>query len=166
MSVSENAGEMPAASVPDIAASVPDIASVPDVALGTDGSSINENGALSDSHADLYTDDGRNATKIRCLRCSSLVLSPGNARLTSKELFLPHMQKKSANQEANDGETLTKHWLVSDMFIFDNVGFTNTVDGKLKYLICADCEVGPIGWHDTNIKKEFYISLDRVKHDR
>ena len=79
-------------------------------------------------------------------------------------MFLPHMMKKSEAQKPDDGETLSDHWVVGDMYTFDNVGFTNTV-GTMKYLICADCEVGPIGWHDTAVKDEFYIALDRVKHE-
>ncbi|XP_077868071.1 guanine nucleotide exchange factor MSS4-like isoform X2 [Saccoglossus kowalevskii] len=78
-------------------------------------------------------------------------------------LFLPHMKKKSEQQGAMDGETLKEFWVVDDMYTFENVGFTNTVN-DIKYLICADCEVGPIGWHDLSKKKEFYIALDRVHH--
>ena len=40
---------------------------------------------------------------------------------------------------------------VEDMFDFDNLGFTNTV-GTIKYLSCADCDVGPIGYHDLRTK--------------
>src|SRR5688572_3717200 len=83
------------------------------------------------------------------------------------QIFLPFMRKKSekcttGEAPAEDGETLNEHWLVSDMFTFENVGFSNTV-GTVKYLICADCEIGPIGWHDVNIKNEFYIALGRVE---
>ena len=79
-------------------------------------------------------------------------------------MFLPHMKKKSANQAPDDGETLSEVWLVGDMFTFENVGFSNTV-GTTKFLICAECEVGPIGWHDTNDAKAFYVALDRVKNE-
>ncbi len=75
------------------------------------------------------------------------------------------MKKKSEDQKPEDGETLNDHWMVKDMFTFDNVGFTKSV-GTVQFLICADCEVGPIGWHDTNVKDKFYISLDRVNHDK
>ena len=43
---------------------------------------------------------------------------------------------------------------VEDMFDFDNVGFTNTV-GTTKYLSCADCDVGPIGYHDLTTKMRY-----------
>ena len=35
------------------------------------------------------------------------------------------------------------------MFDFDNVGFSRTVEDGVKYLVCADCEMGPIGYHNT-----------------
>lgn len=69
------------------------------------------------------------------------------------------MQKSSNETET---ELITKCWMVEDMFQFENVGFSKTV-GNFKYLICADCEVGPIGWHciDTKI---CYVADQRVKH--
>ena len=78
------------------------------------------------------------------------------------QFYLPHMKKKTEGN-SEDGETLTDFWVVDDMFTFENVGFSNTVDG-IKYLICADCEVGPIGWHDIADKKAFYISTSRIKY--
>ena len=72
-------------------------------------------------------------------------------------------QGDSAASASEDGETLYDHWLVSDMYTFENVGFSNTV-GTLKYLICADCEIGPIGWHDIAVKNEFYVSFARIKN--
>ena len=45
---------------------------------------------------------------------------------------------------------------VEDMFDFDNLGFTNTV-GNRKFLSCADCDLGPLGYHDltTKIREDF-----------
>lgn len=48
------------------------------------------------------------------------------------------------------------------MFTFQNVGFTNSV-GNNKFLTCADCEAGPIGYYDIDSKKS-YIALCRVQH--
>lgn len=77
------------------------------------------------------------------------------------------MKKKTSISQSEgtlDGDTLTAHWLVDDMYTFENVGFTKDV-GKVKYLICADCEIGPIGWHCLDDKKSFYVALDRVNHE-
>lgn len=62
------------------------------------------------------------------------------------------------------GDTLSKFWLVEDMFHFENVGFSKTVDQTVKYLICADCERGPIGWHDISNRQEYFVSAERVKY--
>ena len=39
-------------------------------------------------------------------------------------------------------------WLIKDIFDFENVGFSRDVGGTVKFLSCADCENGPIGWQD------------------
>lgn len=49
------------------------------------------------------------------------------------------------------------------MFTFENIGFSHTVD-NYKYLICADCEMGPVGYHNISTKK-CYVALERVKYD-
>lgn len=59
-------------------------------------------------------------------------------------------------------ESVSAFWKVRDMFTFQNVGFTHTFDGN-KYLACADCEAGPIGFHDVE-NKASYVALSRVCH--
>ncbi|KAJ8041298.1 Guanine nucleotide exchange factor MSS4 [Holothuria leucospilota] len=114
---------------------------------------------------DGLLEDGKNAKYLKCERCRSTILRPGDATHTKKEqIFLPHMKKKSENQAAGEGETLSDFWLVKDMFTFENVGFTNTVDNK-KFLICADCEVGPIGWQDLADSVNLYVALARVVYE-
>jgi len=81
-------------------------------------------------------------------------------------MFLPSMRSKttsSSTTAGDDGETLTDFWLVDNMYTFENVGFSNTI-GTIKYLICADCEIGPIGWHDIQDKAAFFVALERVEH--
>ncbi|XP_064598828.1 guanine nucleotide exchange factor MSS4-like [Liolophura sinensis] len=108
-------------------------------------------------------EDDKNRTKIVCQLCSSVILLPGKAAYVSKEFPLPHMKKKKEGTDVADAEELSDYWVVDDMFTFENVGFSNTV-GMIKYLTCADCEIGPVGWHDLNNKKAYYISLTRVQH--
>ncbi|EGW14597.1 Guanine nucleotide exchange factor MSS4 [Cricetulus griseus] len=78
-----------------------------------------------------------------------------------KALFLPSMRKKPSLADGSnpDGDLLQENWLVNDMFIFENVGFTKDV-GNIKFLICADCEIGPIGWHCIDDKNSFYVALE------
>ncbi|XP_029357717.1 guanine nucleotide exchange factor MSS4 [Echeneis naucrates] len=115
---------------------------------------------------DLVSKDGKNNKSVLCQRCGSKVLGPGMALFAEKELFLPSMRKKTSlktTEGSVDGDTLNAHWLVDDMFSFENVGFTKDV-GNIKYLICADCEIGPIGWHCLDDKRSFYVALERVNH--
>ncbi|XP_024231491.1 guanine nucleotide exchange factor MSS4 [Oncorhynchus tshawytscha] len=114
----------------------------------------------------LVSEDGKNIKSVLCQRCGSKVLCPGVAVIAEKELFLPAMRKKTTitkSEGSVDGDKLTAHWLVDDMYTFENVGFTKDV-GRIKYLICADCEIGPIGWHCLDDKKSFYVALERVNH--
>ena len=60
-----------------------------------------------------------------------------------KEYELESMTKDTAGEK----ETVKVMVMVDDMFLFDNLGFTNTVN-TTKYLSCADCDVGPLGYHD------------------
>lgn len=83
----------------------------------------------------------------------------------SPQLLLPAMRKKAAAAAAGGGgDVLREHWLVRDMFSFENVGFTRDV-GNVKFLVCADCEAGPIGWHCLDDKDSFYVALERVAHE-
>ncbi|KAG8451345.1 hypothetical protein GDO86_003523 [Hymenochirus boettgeri] len=115
---------------------------------------------------ELVSAEGKNSRAVLCQRCSCRVLSAGVATLTKRELHLPSMRKKSSLAEGSspDSELLVEHWLVHDMFTFENVGFTKDV-GSIKYLVCADCEVGPIGWHSLEEKSNFYVALERVRHE-
>ncbi|ELT87324.1 hypothetical protein CAPTEDRAFT_1918 [Capitella teleta] len=112
----------------------------------------------------MLISDGTNAKALLCQRCPCRILNPLKGSFVRKEMFLPHMKKKSETQAPTDGETLNDYWLVHDMYTFENVGFSNAV-GNTKYLICADCEIGPIGWQDTQNPKDIYVALDRVRHE-
>ena len=78
-------------------------------------------------------------------------------------MSLPLMSEKYKIGTKPTVETMADHWLVQDMFDFENVGFTKNVD-NLKFLICADCERGPIGWHVLTESDKFYVSCTRVKY--
>lgn len=58
-------------------------------------------------------------------------------------------------------EKLSRFWEVDDIFTFENMGFSKTVEENTKYLACAECELGPLGTHDLTTKKS-YLSVDRV----
>lgn len=74
---------------------------------------------------------------------------------------LPKMKQKKALSEGLEVEPLSRWFMVSDVMMFDNIGVSNAV-GDIKYLTCADCEMGPVGWTDLSNKK-CYIALARVR---
>uniref|UniRef100_A0A8C6YA54 Uncharacterized protein n=1 Tax=Naja naja TaxID=35670 RepID=A0A8C6YA54_NAJNA len=71
---------------------------------------------------ELVCASGRNRKAVLCQRCGSRVLLPGAATFTRRELFLPAMKKKTALVTNGDleGDVLQDHWLVEDMFSFEN----------------------------------------------
>ncbi|KZC10503.1 PREDICTED: guanine nucleotide exchange factor MSS4 homolog [Dufourea novaeangliae] len=110
----------------------------------------------------LADQDKKNNSKVYCTFCPSKMLNAGAARLVNIEFNLPYVQRKR-DDEVDQKELLTDFWLVEDMYTFENIGVSQTVD-NVKYLACADCERGPVGWHDLTTKKS-YIALSRVKHE-
>lgn len=77
---------------------------------------------------------------------------------------MPSVTAKQEIGKEPSGDNLTSQWLVVDMFHFENVGFSNTVRGSEKYLICADCEMGPIGWTDVASNSEIFVAAERVDY--
>ncbi|NXV94919.1 MSS4 factor, partial [Calonectris borealis] len=121
--------------------------------------------AAAPASAELVCAQGRNLKAVLCQRCGSRVLLPGAATFARRELLLPAMRKKAAAAAGGGGgDVVREHWLVRDMFSFENVGFTRDV-GNVKFLVCADCEAGPIGWHCLDDKDSFYVALERVAHE-
>lgn len=53
-------------------------------------------------------------------------------------------QNHSRNLDELETQSFIEYWIIDDMFTFENIGFSNPV-GDYKYLICADCDMGPIG---------------------
>ena len=113
---------------------------------------------------DLLTCEKRNAKALVCPRCESKILPAKTGVYVDdieKDLHVMHKKQEDAGVKK---EKFKQFYVVNDMFDFDNIGFTKSVDNdSIKYLICADCEVGPIGWHCISTKKN-YVALARVKH--
>ncbi|XP_030748198.1 guanine nucleotide exchange factor MSS4 homolog isoform X1 [Sitophilus oryzae] len=129
--------------------------------------------------------EGRNKRVIKCKFCSSVILTPSSASFTRLEVRkyiclnliifhvtmyepviiiykLPHIRQTKGSESDPETEDIIHFWAVEDMMTFYNVGFSNTV-GNTKYLTCADCEAGPIGYHDIPSKMS-YVALSRVLH--
>lgn len=70
--------------------------------------------------------------------------------------------RKDHKDDKIEEENLNQYWEVADKFSFENIGFSNTVSG-MKYLTCADCEIGPIGWFDP-ASQQSYVCVSRIKY--
>ena len=58
---------------------------------------------------------------------------------------------------------MEKHfWLVDNMYHFENMTFSKTVD-NMKYLSCCDCDIGPIGYQDLE-NDICYVTSSRVTY--
>lgn len=106
-----------------------------------------------------FTDtEGLNTKSILCPKCSSIILKPNIATLcdatdltTDPNLDATLFNKGNEEQIDELNNTL---WCVEDIFKFENMGFSHTVN-EFKYLCCADCESGPVGWHNIQSKYTF-----------
>ncbi|GAB5591387.1 hypothetical protein Unana1_06287 [Umbelopsis nana] len=100
-----------------------------------------------------------NLYDVLCPRdqCRCLVLRRGAATLVKRDPIKPI--------DDNDVPSPNEHfWHVSDMMHFDNVGFSKTI-GQTKFLSCADCDVGPIGYHNiSGDPKEYLIAIDCARY--
>lgn len=110
----------------------------------------------------LLDEEKANSKLVVCAKCSSKILTPGKGFYEELEPFELHVMHKKLEEAGLEKEMIKQFYRVDDMFDFENLGFSNTV-GNIKYLICADCEIGPIGWHSLDTKKS-YVALSRVKH--
>ena len=117
----------------------------------------------------------KNSKKIKCLRCDSFILQEKSSffKKIDEPILLPSMRSKRDKPIENScpnvigtdiqNDKLSSFWCVNEMLSFENIGFTNPVN-NIKYLICADCEIGPIGLQNLDKPNEFLVSLDRVKY--
>ncbi|KAK9239215.1 Mss4-like protein [Lipomyces kononenkoae] len=116
----------------------------------------------------------RNIHKLYCPynNCSSIILSPGMGILR-KRAQIPKSfsdaghEKGQASSEATNAEDDELFWILGDPFDFDNLGFSKSSSAGVKYLACADCDRGPLGYHDSNVVaedggKEFLLSANLV----
>ncbi|KAG0061646.1 hypothetical protein BGZ89_011274 [Linnemannia elongata] len=65
---------------------------------------------------------------------------------------------------------LQAFWRVADMMAFENIGFSKMLPNGTQFLSCADCDTGPLGYHESKVprnEKEYLVAINRVRyHDR
>jgi hypothetical protein len=73
---------------------------------------------------------------------------------------LPKMNQKKDCPEV-EVETIAEWFVLEDMYQFENIGVSHSV-GDVRFLTCADCEMGPVGWNEMSSQK-CYLALSRVR---
>ncbi|XP_054164695.1 guanine nucleotide exchange factor MSS4 homolog [Oppia nitens] len=117
--------------------------------------------SIDSSISSLVDSEGKNSKNLSCLHCNCLLLRPNIGLYVKIEKELPSVMSRS--EDTNQSELLSDFWLVSDMFQFENMAFSKNVK-DVKYLACAECDIGPIGWHNLSDQK-CYIANNRIKHN-
>ncbi|KZT54271.1 acyl-CoA N-acyltransferase [Calocera cornea HHB12733] len=119
---------------------------------------------------------GRNVQRLRCLRpgCGSLILLEGVGELREggeESLFDLDADRPAPHPLFPPITPSQKWWLVTPSpMAFENVAFSRAVPpaagdsgGRArKYLGCAECELGPVGWCWEGATTEYWVSVDRV----
>ena len=104
-------------------------------------------------------DGAKNDVRITCTICNTIILRENDAVWkTGETRDLPNPTQKKG-RDSTETETLEGWWTVTDMYAFENVGFTNAVDGR-RFLTCGECDFGPIGFVDGAVH---YVAPKRVK---
>ncbi|XP_021191466.3 guanine nucleotide exchange factor MSS4 homolog [Helicoverpa armigera] len=110
-----------------------------------------------------YVEDGKNKLNVKCKFCGSKILDKKSAKYITLEKDLPLMQQDNNRKEGEiQNEQIKEFYHVENMYTFENIGFTHTV-ANCKYLSCADCDAGPVGFYDMDTKHS-YVALSRIEH--
>ena len=90
-----------------------------------------------------------------------------NSKLISYDKLLPLPERDILPIELNI--PIHNGWSVRDVFDFDNVAFSQPVadsQNSLRYLCCAECDAGPIGYAILNPTTTIIIDQSRVIQDQ
>ncbi|KAJ3916197.1 Mss4-like protein [Lentinula edodes] len=125
--------------------------------------------------------DGEKINKydLLCPRaeCGSVILKRGVAALKERESHGQFSQIEPSDipihpllPQLPSASEFTQWWLITpNPMQFENVGFSRPVESlslspsgrKLKLLICAECDLGPLGWSEEG-GTEFWLACSRV----
>ncbi|GAA6064257.1 hypothetical protein JCM10212_006406 [Sporobolomyces blumeae] len=141
--------------------------------------------------------EGTNLADLYCPRqeCRCLLVKKGTAkwvRQHAQDVELPALPTRiGANIPSSSTATRSStrgYWSLSSPLAFENIGFTRSVppqssasgssnsdstarggdQQEIKYLTCADCDFGPLGWHDTqgrDLGLEVQVENERKEGD-
>ncbi|KAK4057497.1 hypothetical protein OIO90_001566 [Microbotryomycetes sp. JL221] len=123
-----------------------------------------------------------NTQDLYCPRpeCRCLLLKAGTAKLVrshKNDFELPELPRPVNTQPLKQTQS-NAYWSVDSPLSFENIGFSRnttlpinstlqtsstTSEEMIKYLICADCDLGPLGWHDTQ-GKDLGFEVEQENH--
>ncbi|PVU89794.1 hypothetical protein BB561_005159 [Smittium simulii] len=122
-------------------------------------------------------DDSRNSSSSQNTLLNN---DPSNTTCAKNLLVDPNSSNSQSESDSISSKKILSgfYWSVSDVFNFENVGLSKPAEGNLRFLICADCECGPLGYHlpETDIHNldsksdspskdlEYLVSINRVKY--
>ncbi|KAH0828627.1 Mss4-like protein [Lanmaoa asiatica] len=119
-----------------------------------------------------------NKYDLLCPRgCRSVILKRGVGKLVERsgiEMDSPGHPVDPALALLPAPPATVQWWLVTPSPMeFENVGFSRSVvrsagdttasPKPIKFLICADCDIGPLGWSEEG-GNEFWLACSRVKY--
>ncbi|KAF8634056.1 hypothetical protein AX17_004320 [Amanita inopinata Kibby_2008] len=105
--------------------------------------------------------------------CGSIILKSGTASWVEKSSVLlePAGRPRHPLLPALPDPPETTHWwlITPSPMAFENVGFSRPVaslsatEPQMKLLVCAECELGPLGWSVVG-GTEFWVACSRVAY--
>ena len=116
--------------------------------------------------ADLLSPTEHNSLAMHCLLCSTLILSPLTAlhHTTTQHILPPFPATATTTASAGTGTGSEHSWAVDGQMSFENVGVTRGVEGGKRYLVCGNCDGGPIGCVYAEAPQQFYVVHDRIQY--
>ncbi|KIS00571.1 hypothetical protein L804_01986 [Cryptococcus deuterogattii 2001/935-1] len=128
-------------------------------------------------------DTSANARKLHCPRkgCGSVLLQPGVG--VWADLQAPVLPDDPSSPFPSPTAPHAAWHIASGPFAFDNIGFSRpdasttlpphtpsgagseqeANKGKVKWLICADCDLGPLGWTYEG-ERDAWLAVERVSY--
>ncbi|KAJ1659547.1 hypothetical protein IWQ61_001395 [Dispira simplex] len=124
------------------------------------------------------TTGGKNLAALYCPRpgCRCLLLKANVAQLTmptdeplAELATIPTQLLAGCNlTTTTQPDNAVYFWKVTNMLDFENLGFLKTVvETGVKYLSCPDCDLAPLGFHNTHSglsQPAYYLAVDRVRY--
>ena len=116
--------------------------------------------------ADLVSPTEHNSRAIHCLLCATIILNPLAARHhTAAQHSLPPFPAAVTRGPAEAADGAVEHsWVVDDQMAFENVGVTRGAEGGVRYLVCGNCDAGPIGCAYADAPQTFYVVHGRIQY--